>query len=467
MSSKLVILFEEESVTFIRLDTPRRETAKVLESHSIALDFLRPQEATQEDKSDQEPSQSPPPVEPSELIQLREFLEKEEDEVIVAVLPRSAAIVQELEVPFREPKRYEQIIPMQLEDLVPFAIDEFIVDSAFLREQAEGEFHIVSALVPKTQIKYVLDCLSKVEVAPELVTLRAPLLVGALEEPDASAILIEVDVNGFSLVVLERGVVTAIREWRGRDVREHLLLTLGRITKREKEARPIFVIGDALDANTMRSITARPLLFKGERIKVNELYALGIHEIHEAKRPLINFRRGPFAYGVQWGRFLQAAKDQWSSFALAALCGVFWLGASTFSSASQLSRLDDAMQERIQTVFPSEAIPPGEETKFVTEKVDELENQLRALGSLSALSPLDSLKELSEVIPKSIDVALDGLTIGQSRLTFTGSVIDNNSFGKLLGALEKHRSRFCTVKVDSKGQMGNRVRFAADIKLCE
>ena len=106
---------------------------------------------------------------------------------------------------------------------------------------------------------------------------------------------------------------------------------------------------------------------------------------------------------------------------------------------------------------------------MIEDRVSELENQLRGLGSLSSLSPLGSLKELSEAINSGLDVNLESLNIGHSRMTFTGSVPDNQAIGRLSGVLEKRADRFCEVKIDPKGKVAgsNRVKFIADLKFCE
>ena len=120
-------------------------------------------------------------------------------------------------------------------------------------------------------------------------------------------------------------------------------------------------------------------------------------------------------------------------------------------------------------MLPGEVIPRGGEVPALQAKVAALEGQLSGMGTLASLSPLGSLKELSEAITPDIDVNVDSMNLSQTRVTVSGSVPDNVAVGRLSGALEKRTGRFCDIKLDPKGRAAgsSRVQFLADIQLCE
>jgi len=105
----------------------------------------------------------------------------------------------------------------------------------------------------------------------------------------------------------------------------------------------------------------------------------------------------------------------------------------------------------------------------VEESVSDKEEQLRDLGSLASLSPLNSIRELSSSITKEVDTLLDSVNIANSRILIKGSVPDFPSVGRLESALEANTTQFCSVSVQPKGKKSgtNRINFTVDIKLCE
>lgn len=97
---------------------------------------------------------------------------------------------------------------------------------------------------------------------------------------------------------------------------------------------------------------------------------------------------------------------------------LFWWGSEIYTSRATLAKMERTISTSIAQGLPGQVVPHGQEKGVIEDKVSELENQLRGLGSLSSLSPLGSLKELSEAINSGLDVNLESLNIGHSRMTF-------------------------------------------------
>ena len=135
----------------------------------------------------------------------------------------------------------------------------------------------------------------------------------------------------------------------------------------------------------------------------------------------------------------------------------------------KLEVIDSSIAAGMQQIAGGEVVPYGLELDSATSKIQALEERLRSMGSLSALSPLEALKELSELLPASMDVTFDSMNIAQSRITLSGSVNDFPAVGKLSTLLRQRPNRFCNVKVDPKGQQSgsNRIRVVTEITLCE
>jgi hypothetical protein len=204
-------------------------------------------------------------------------------------------------------------------------------------------------------------------------------------------------------------------------------------------------------------------------LKANEVAPLAGLLLRFNKRGRFGFRKDEFAYKPTMEQLSAAFREELFYFLLLLFFGCIWLGSTIFTAQTRLTRLEQAFRQNIEAAMPGTVLPLGQEVQVVQNKVKEMEERLRSMGTLSSLSPLNSLKELSEVITSQVDVALDSISIGHSRISLAGSVADFPTVGKLSSALEKRANRFCDVKVDPKGQVSgsSRVRFTADIKLCE
>jgi len=185
------------------------------------------------------------------------------------------------------------------------------------------------------------------------------------------------------------------------------------------------------------------------------------------KFQIANFRKGAFRYRGGFKNYLEPFIED-KSYVLTLLGAlVTWMMILIYAYSSEMSALNNKARELIQAKFPSEYVAEGSELSFVEGKLQNLEITMKGLGSISSLSPLEALTELSEVIPSGIDVAIDSLSTTQVGVQFGGSVGGMGSVGKVIGALEK-RAKFCEIKVDPRGTLpgGERVRISGELKYC-
>ncbi|MCB0360330.1 MAG: hypothetical protein KDD44_11865, partial [Bdellovibrionales bacterium] len=201
------------------------------------------------------------------------------------------------------------------------------------------------------------------------------------------------------------------------------------------------------------------------------LWLLGLLAAEREKSPrtpLVNFRRGPFEYKPLWRNFVAAFKEEALWVGLAVVFGLAWIGTVLYSDQARLAELENGIETQAQELFPGETLPEGQEVSILTDRIARIEEQLRGLGSLSSLSPLDSLKELSTLITPDIDIQVEAMNIGHSGVSFRGSVRDIPSIGRLNAVLESRQDRFCRVQVNSRGRepRTSRVNFQAEIEYC-
>lgn len=415
----------------------------------------------------------------------------------LAVVSGKHVLYKNISLPFANPKKIEQTAPLQVQDSIPFDIDDFIIDHVLLGRRPEGDYEILSTLIPEDDVADILKQLRSLGADPKILTTKAAaltLLGESIGVPRSGAYgLLEFSGGRAALSIFVDGAVRRLRDFPAGDgesaVNPQLLAqincTLAR-TERDLETRleRIFVVALPDVFAKCREHLLRPLepvdfsTFvrnrTNEDIRVDNLsWAIGLiaGELAgrgRAKEPLVDFRKGKFAQKAAWKNIWNAVKSEIVPIGLALFFGIGWGISSLYNAHSALNDIEQRIDALIAASMPGEAVPQRREVSYIEDRVLQLEEQLRGMGSLSSLSPLDSLKELSSAIGTDIDIQVDVLNIGQSRLTFSGSVLDNPNVGRLNSALES-RKRFCEVNVEPKGREpgSGRVKFNADIGLCE
>ncbi len=416
----------------------------------------------------------------------------------LAVLPSDQILYETVTLPFRDPKKLEQVVPLQVQDMVPFELDDFVIDPLVLGTAKDQKFDILASMAPQSKVASSLLRLKQLGADPKVLSTRSSA-VAALTK-----LMPETLQGSYALITVsqERCIAAFFIESELKSLREFeifsslevpgQLLSICRdlrvaIAKIEKDLDKRFEKCVLIGRDDLLSPFLKYLDLAVEVVDLRQLYqvapdihvnghditwALGlfVHELQRQPRlPLVNFRRGQFAYKPTLGNILNALREEFFYIGLAVLLGAFWLITTVFSSYSAINRVEDAIESLVKTGVPSLSVPHRGEAPFMRNEVEQLENSLRGLGSLSSLSPLESLKELSLLIDQSINIQIEAVNVGHEGLSFRGTVPDPTTVGRLNTALEKAEDKFCKVEVNAKGRApgSERVKFQADITFCK
>lgn len=115
----------------------------------------------------------------------------EVDQVITA-LPGNTGAASILDMPFSDPAKIEPTLPLQVDELTPFDIDELIYDYQFIeRSKGKGPSKLLIASVPRQRIAEHLEVLQESNVDPRILmmdgTPYAHLFGTVLEKPTVDA----------------------------------------------------------------------------------------------------------------------------------------------------------------------------------------------------------------------------------------------------------------------------------------
>lgn len=141
-------------------------------------------------------------------------------EPIFCAMPPENVSTLTVELPFAQPKKIEQALPFQLEELLPVDLDTLVYDYQIVKQRPDGSVTLIVAYVKRTVFEELVEALQAAGVDPKVVGIGAlgfdPLIDNALgvDAPGSVAVLDLGHVHT-ELAILENGSTTTVRAIRG------------------------------------------------------------------------------------------------------------------------------------------------------------------------------------------------------------------------------------------------------------
>lgn len=421
---------------------------------------------------------------------------------VLVIIPGHHALFKSIELPFNDQRTIDQVLPLQLQDGVPFDVDNFIIDATVIGKQDNNQFKLLASLIPEQDVINGIENSKALKLDPKLITTHTACLLGLTElfpnKLVGSYIIAHISENLCSLGIFTDDKLQFIRAFPvGAHHEEQFDIIIQEIRcaiakvfrETQKNVARCYLLNSAeishkisLQALSQELDIRVELLDPSEVIKIADgvsihpqdlSWTLGLlgEELRSDKkhRKSINFRRGNYAYRPLIQNIINATKNEVFYLLLIITMGISWCALAFITTYNLQSELEHNITKELQTTLPGELITNGTEVDTVQQKTTELEEELRLMGSLSSVSFLEILKGLTTALPESMDIKVDSVQMSKERLEIKGSVKDYKTLGKLNGTLEAQSSLFCKVAVDTKSQQfgTNRVQFSADVQLCE
>ncbi len=390
--------------------------------------------------------------------QLRGFLQRHELEAttVVSSLPGDVVSWRTFFLPFRDRKRLDQTVPFELENQVPFGLDEVVVDYHVLYRDQSG-CNVLAALVQRKDLEEHLQLLSEAGLDPKIVDLAplATLNVLGLLGPELPETFVYIGGTVRRIVValyrnrqlvglrtivnlplVDAGQTDLAATGNGHatvatsdvaaqivDVRWTLLALNGAPLD---EGLPCIVAGEGphfeqltqelaatsdvavrrLDASPLRNVP-QPLVDQLPSFACT--LGLALREVTPNDAVGVNFRQGEFAYHRGQDELRRAL---WRTGALAALVIVLAL-TNTYMQYQQLTSRLTLIEGQIRNVF-SRTLP---DVQRVTDARSQLHAEVDAaqkrLTILAGLAPangataIDVMRTIAGAVPDSVPVDVD------------------------------------------------------------
>lgn len=421
------------------------------------------------------------------------------DVVCIASFPVEDVSFRNIRVPFREPKKINQILPFELEPTLPSPIEDSIIDFQHLTlPKQQDQTGIIAAVIEKAKLETYLAELASFRINPQVVTIggysTALCLARLLELPNHS-VIIDVNPGWATLFGVSAGQIQIIRSLAlssspksyARSISRGILQTVSAAEDMldiDFSPEAIYVTGaeehelnigkelsDMIDLPVKKIDLAQAagiiVTEQTDRSWVPEqmdnALSLAISEIHGSHG--LNFSKRRFAGRKHW---ITHKKDITRTGILAGiilLILLFNVSYDFYSMSKKKDDLDSQITTIFQKTFPeiTRIVDPLQQMRV---KVKEMKQQSMIPGeSEKNFRIIDVLNDISRLLPMEMDIELSNLVVAPDSVTLSGDTATFNSVDDMKNRLEKG-ALFKKVAISSANseESGKRVNFKLKIQ---
>ncbi|HMO02764.1 MAG TPA: hypothetical protein PKD37_06855 [Oligoflexia bacterium] len=463
---RILVVDISSSRTLIALSEVTTSTTTVLRNFSLDINLgklLLDSGSKEENQKDQKQDSEPLPEARSNL----DLAKKSILETIaklnsdwtnsVLILPSDSFLGVNIELPFGDKHKIKKILVPEVQDSLPFEINEFVVTGRTVGSLLNGEFDVFAGLISKKLLEAALDFFREIEIHPLIAIITADSMVALADfapnffKPNSLFIYdngesLQLSLNfGGSHKALKviadsnpaNQETTALSSDRARQIMPLLKLTIAAAEKRyQQEIEICYLLGNNSIFRELQQFLGRNI----EYLKVDDIVKTtnsaeslpllylpsafaGRFAIDTAPSvPLSDFRVGEFRYRPPLKELVTATKKiAPAACILAASCLLFFL-AQLFSYKFGISKLNALTREKITSIIDdqSKPLPHGEEMNLLSAENYKLRQELGDLPSPTESSILDVMIELSKDFPTSPDYTISSLKIKDNKVEIEG-----------------------------------------------
>lgn len=368
--------------------------------------------------------------------------------------------------PFSDRKRVEKALPFELEDSVPYALDDIIVDHVVLEggkpekgTETMKEAAVLALMLPKEILKRHLDLLASAGVDPQAIV---PSYIGL------HALSTMMKAEGCTLlacgndVCYRRGdAIKSLRTISGSAPTAGLLHTVQALETEHKErvekASILCDDGSGQAALAELGVATEQLAPELGGRKAADPLSLGLALAGE-----INFRKGEFAYHLADEGARRRKRTLIVAGAAAAFLLVVNLSVKIYVVETSYGRLDKQIKDIYRQAVPDAKVV-ADPVRQLKSSLDEARKKYGVLGT--GTSALDVMKAVTDGIPKEVRVGFQEFNLEGDRLKLQGEAPSFESVDKIKAELQKSGLFSDVAVLDTRMGTENKVKFRLDIKL--
>ncbi|MGQ4807988.1 hypothetical protein NKDENANG_01354 [Candidatus Entotheonellaceae bacterium PAL068K] len=424
-------------------------------------------------------------------------------DTVLTALPAHRAVLRNLTLPFKDPRRVYQILKGILEEHMPFEPEDVVADFQPLPSPHTDGTSLLVAAVPQEVIAEHLSMLQEVGLNPSVIDLDVFALANAALLGSATlksnAMLIDLNPHHTLVTILNHGIPVFARSLNQRLPRadlspESLANRLGKHLQHTlyacEHALPwsyqpdaLLLSGEAgedlgrLAAALESEIEIRTEVWRltsghckpesmpfttDDQTRFAVAFGAAVRGLHR-QAVGVNLRREEFALHTG----LEDIRGRLIGLGILLVCviglGGFDLYLGDYFKTQHHAQLQQDMARIFRATLPQ--IRMVQPMAQMREHMHQIEEQFRAFGGVTGaqLSSLQILREISAQIPQSLTVEVDTLTITSSTTDLSGTTASYDDVVKLKEALEAS-SFFASVKItNTKTDVQDMVAFKLTI----
>ncbi len=410
----------------------------------------------------------------------------------VVIIPGEQYHSLNVDLPFNDPRRINKIIDLEVQDLVPFDVDEFILQHRTVNTNSDGTFDVHVSIMPRARLADILAACREGGVEPAVVSTATSVVavlpklyptfprdaVVVMHRAPAFYVTFMLDGEVRSDRIIDRTVLNGNSTSPTAALNELRLSIAAMEQKYGRTFEKVFLLDAPFTATEATAALGHPTAvlalpnISGSCPPGSEIAALssvfGLDR--EAYPALTNFRTREFSYNLQLTELWRGLRMLRPYFLATLFAVLVSLGVVYMLREQRINRLENAIRGHINAVAPELNAPEGRETDALIGKINLMDQQLKDLGSPTQASPLDALLDISSVIPANIGVAVGRISIKGTKISFEASAPNYSAAENLKSAFEKQRQKYCRVKMESvataaSGQNSRGFRF--EVYLCD
>ncbi|MDP2645852.1 MAG: type II secretion system protein GspL [Desulfobacterales bacterium] len=421
------------------------------------------------------------------------------DAVCVAALPAGQISFRNMVIPFHERKKIKQILPFELEQTLPFATEDLITDFAQIHVGPAPHPPLFTASVEKATLDFYLDALAQFRINPEIITIGGyctARILGDLSGMKGNWLFLDMEDSRSTVFLVASGQICLVRsfplpataapmkEVLGTHIRQ-TLYAFEENLHQNFSPEMIFVSGCGLVEENFENEMGRIIETPVKRVDLSRQAsiqtvmdpaqawepaqldnALALALIKHEGIDIIDFQRENFSAETYWLKY----KKEFSTTAVLAglvLALAFIYGFySMRATEKKVARLNYQITDIFKTVFPGPQQMP-DPVRQLGKKIKDIKNSAMFQEEPDKkILTIDILRNISDNIPKEVDVAITNLVAGPEGVLISGDTDTFNSVDEMKNRLES-KDLFAKVTITSANMDRNinRVQFKMKIQL--
>jgi Tfp pilus assembly protein PilN len=425
-----------------------------------------------------------------------------------------------LTFPFSDRKSIDKILPFELEEGTAAPIDTMVID-AMVNPDKDGGSEVISAMIDQSLLADLHSALTQAEIPPEIITLSGLPNIEELREtgqvPD-EFIFLDLRLESACLFFISHGKIQLIRplplsplpgfraDFSMKTEDEELIIqgleytaeTFSELAlsvkqtlapfplQTTKDKIPVYLDGTArfatktktqLEDNTAFN---RPCLLCGQEVGILPLpiqlpentkkhaqylcSCLSLGNQADKLQNSFNFCKGDFASHNNLTEYRQKAWIAGGAILAILIFSLAYLIFDTASLKKERIKLTDNIHAVFKTSLPDtkRIVAPVQQLQVA---IDEIKKSTATGNNALSLSILNALREISTLIPESLNVQLLRMVYERSGLRLTGITDSFNTVNSMKKNLEQSPF-FPTVTISSTKQnpKDNSIRFELKIE---